>query len=41
MTIRLPRALYERLRKLGFDRRVAMSVIMVQALTDYLGKEGE
>jgi predicted transcriptional regulator len=36
--MRLPLALYERLRRLGFDRHIAMSVIMVQALTDYLDK---
>jgi predicted transcriptional regulator len=30
MTVRLPRDLYERLRKVAFDRREPMSVIIIE-----------
>jgi predicted transcriptional regulator len=38
MSIRMPDELYERIRKLAFDRRVSMSKLFRQALEDLMAK---
>ena len=38
MSIRLPKDLYEQLRRAAFDRRVPMNAIITEAVRDELGK---
>lgn len=37
MTIRLPKGLYERLRREAFEKRVSQASIIVDAVTERLG----